>query len=285
MSMTYTRLTLGFLVITCSAGPAIAAKKEGKDTSDKAARERSATKEAKEREAKKACLNRDPDKGVELLTDLFVDSNDPTYIFNQGRCYEQNDRCADAIVRFREYLRKTVGGNQGDRADAEKHIVDCETLLKSRSGETAGATTAQAGSVPPQTLPVPFPAAQEPVGVTAQGWAPAAVAAPQQVSSPGSGLRVAGVTVMAAGGAALIAGLVLNLKHNSMIHDLKGDYRGEAADSAETYKTLSMAGYGAGAAGLLGGTMLYWLGWRANHAAVQPGVVAGNAGLLVTGGF
>ena len=90
---------------------------------------RIAAREVKERAAKKACLNGEPAKGVELLTDLYVDSNDPTYIFNQGRCFEQNDRCEDAIVRFREHLRKTIGGSERDRADAEKHIADCEILL------------------------------------------------------------------------------------------------------------------------------------------------------------
>jgi hypothetical protein len=40
-----------------------------------------ASKESKERAAKKACLKGDPEKGVGILTDLFVDTGELTYIF------------------------------------------------------------------------------------------------------------------------------------------------------------------------------------------------------------
>ena len=49
-----------------------------------------ASKESREREAKRACLNGEVDIGVKILTDLYVDTNDATYIFNQGRCFEQS---------------------------------------------------------------------------------------------------------------------------------------------------------------------------------------------------
>ena len=283
--MAYARLVFPLVIIACSAAPALAARKDVRKAGpDKEAQEPAATKEAKERAAKKACLNRDPVKGVELLTALYVDNNDPIYIYNQGRCYEQNDRCEDAIVRFREYLRKTAGGSESDRRDVQKHIADCEDLLAKRAGDTASARGA-AGvtaapvlppTVPEQPIPSPTDVAQ-PVATT--------VAGPQHVASPGSGLRGAGIVTMAVGGAALIAGVVLNLKHNSMIHDLKGDYSGDTADSAQSYKTMSMLGYGVGAAGLVGGAVLYWLGWRASKTAMVPAVVAGNAGLLLTGRF
>jgi hypothetical protein len=46
--------------------------------------------DARERQAKRACMLGDTKKGVEILTDLYLDTSDATYIFNQGRCYEQN---------------------------------------------------------------------------------------------------------------------------------------------------------------------------------------------------
>ncbi len=264
------------------ASPALAARKDSKDkAADKEAKERTATREAKERAAKKACLNGEATKGVELLTDLYVDSNDPTYIYNQGRCYEQNDRCEDAIVRFREYLRKTVGGNENDRADVQRHIVDCESLLAKRAADSPAATAGLAP--PPAPVPVPGPAA--PASTVAAAPVAVTVAKPHGDSSAGSGLRMAGVATMIAGGAALVAGLVFNLKHNGMIKDLKGDYSGATADSADSYKTLSMVGYGVGAACVVGGAALYWLGWRAGRTVVGPTVVSGNAGLQLTGAF
>jgi hypothetical protein len=232
-----------------------------------------AAREAKERAAKKACLNGDPVEGVELLTDLFVDSNDATYIFNQGRCYEQNDRCEDAIVRFREYLRKIAGASESERADVEKHIADCEALLAKKSTEGTPPVAAVARGASPAAPAQSF------------GTPPAEIVAQPRAERSGGGLRVAGLATMAGGGAVLITGLVLNLKHNGMIHDIKAEYRGDTADSAQTYKTLSMVGYGVGAACLLGGATLYWLGYRAGDTAVVPAVVAGNAGLLLAGGF
>jgi len=66
---------------------------------------------------------------------------------------------------------------------------------------------------------------------------------------------------------------------------LKGDYNRDTAASAQTYKTLSQAGYGVGALCLVGGATLYWLGYRAGNAMVAPTATAGSAGILVAGGF
>ena len=60
--------------------------------------------ESKERAAKKACLLGEVDKGAEILADLYVDTNDATYIYNQGRCFEQNGKNDQAVLRFKEYL-------------------------------------------------------------------------------------------------------------------------------------------------------------------------------------
>ena len=54
----------------------------------------------KERAARKACLGGDYAKGVSILSDLFLDTKDATFIYNQGRCLEQNGRFSDAILRF-----------------------------------------------------------------------------------------------------------------------------------------------------------------------------------------
>ena len=91
------------------------------------------SKESKERAAKTACLSGDAAKGVALLAELYVTTNDLNYLFNQGRCFEQNGRYADAIVRFREYQRKTTDGGHAPDAVADKHIADCQALLDKHS--------------------------------------------------------------------------------------------------------------------------------------------------------
>jgi len=266
------------------AAPGWAAKKEPQPTprpTDRSAVDAASPREEKERAAKRACLNHDPDKGVELLTDLYVDTNNATYIFNQGRCYEQNDRCEDAIVRFREYLRKTPGANEGDRNDVQKHIVDCEALLAKRTGEPPAAVPPQpaAGPVVPAAAGAPSSEA------TATPATQLTVAEARPAPSAGSGLRTAGVITAAAGVAIVAGAVVLNLQHNGMISDLKADYSGDTADSAKTYKTLAIVGYGVGAACLVGGAALYWLGVRAGRTQVGPAMVAGRAGVMLAGGF
>ena len=82
-----------------------------------------------EREAKKACLTGNVEKGVAILAELYVETDDPTWLFNQGRCFEQNTRHVEAISRFKEYLRKATNLSQAERTEAESHIAECETAL------------------------------------------------------------------------------------------------------------------------------------------------------------
>jgi len=239
-------------------------------------------KEDKERAAKKACLNKDPGKGVELLTDLYVDTNDPVYIYNQGRCYEQNDRCQEAIVRFREYLRKRPDTSERDRTDVAKHIADCEALL-AKAGAGAGAATIATGALAPKSTVGQTPA-EPPAPPPGGGTAVDEVGGSRESKrAAGGGLRIAGAITMGVGGALLVSGVILNLKHNSTISDIQGDYSGDSADSAQLYKTLGNVGYAAGGACLVGGAVLYWLGVRAGKAVVVPAVTAGHAGLMLAG--
>jgi tetratricopeptide (TPR) repeat protein len=241
------------------------------------------SREAKERAARKACQSNDLAQGIQLLSQLYLDTNDPTYLYNQGRCYEQNSVCDEAITRFREYLQKTPDGTEGDRADVAKRIGDCEASL-TKQGRRGTATSVATGS-PGSSAGAMEPAAGAPGAAPAVTPGEAVVSSPSGQARPGGGLRLAGVVTMGAGGALLVGGLVLNLQHNNKIHDLHGDYAGDTADSAQLYKTLSMVGYAAGAACLAGGAVLYWLGHRAGTLTVVPDVAAGRTGLQLAGGF
>lgn len=85
--------TAALLTVAVSVFPAIAVAKGGSSAAK--------GRDSKEREARQACLEGNYAKGVTLLTDLFLDTGDPTYLFNQGRCYQQNERYPEAINRFR----------------------------------------------------------------------------------------------------------------------------------------------------------------------------------------
>jgi tetratricopeptide (TPR) repeat protein len=282
--------TIVVLVSTLQlAAPALAAKKESKESAAaKEANERAGAqkeaRDAKVRAAKKACLNGDPAKGIEILTDLYVDTSEPTHVYNQGRCYEQNARYEEAIARFREYLRKAPGASEADRADVQQHIADCEAMLAKKVSEAAESTS---GSEPvaPATIWTPAPPGAQTGTSAVAAPAAAPAAAPQPNASAGSGLRVAGVVTMAVGGAALVAGLVFNLQHNSLMDESKTDPSGDKASKAETYKTVSMVSYGAGAVFLVAGVTMYLLGYSAGKTAVAPAVVAGGPGAVLVGSF
>jgi tetratricopeptide (TPR) repeat protein len=230
------------------------------------------TKEAKDRAAKRACLTGDPNAGVAILTDLYIDTNDPTYLFNQGRCFEQNQRYQEAIGRFREYLVKAKNHPPEEKADANKHIATCESYLRGTGAEEAS----------------PKPAAERPQPQET-GAFPGVSAAPPGPGHTGAGLRTAGIVTAAVGGAGLVTGLLLNLKVNSMSSDLENGYDPSVDGSRKSYKTAGWIAYSAGAALVAGGAVLYYLGWRrgrgAPPVALIPAAGGGMAGTLVVGAF
>jgi hypothetical protein len=239
-----------------------------------------ANRDAKERIARRACLNGDPVKGVQILTDLFIATNDPTYVYNQGRCWEQNNRYEEAIGRFREYLRIATTQDKAALASAENHIADCEALLR-KNGWVADQPAQSPVPTPlPATPPPPIaPTSQPPVATIYR-------VPPSTSPSAGSGLRIVGIVVLAVGGAALVTGLALNLKANNMVGALSNHYDPSTESSSKDYKILSQISYGAGGALVAGGVLLYYLGVRAgNQMTVTPSVANGTAGAVLTGAF
>ena len=251
-----------------AGAPAFAKEKRAIDS-------READRESKEREARKACLEGDYAKGVGILSDLFLDFRAPTYIFNQGRCYEQNERYDEAISRFREYLRT---GTE-DIPLAEKHIAECQALRQKKS--------------PPQASPV-TPSQAPPAGtpVMPMGQAETAVPQPQAaLPSSGSGLRVAGVVLAGVGVGAAVAGLVLNLQANIVAKSIeppKSYDRGKES-TRNTYETFAWVGYGVAGAGVVAGAILYGIGWNKGRkddtVVFVPTVGPGLAGAALRGGF
>jgi len=237
---------------------------------------RAESNSAKEREARTACLAGDYTLGVRLLSELFVSSKDPGFIYNQARCFEQNSRYQEAIGRFREYLRAGKNLSAEERADAEKHIADCKELLASEKPRAAQAPLASASQ--PETENAT--AAERP-STTVHQTNPAA-------GSPG--LRTAGIATASAGGAVLVAGIIFNLKSNSLAQDLKktdGFTLGKESDR-KSYATLTWLGYGVGAACVASGAILYLLGSRSTGegtVALLPSFAPGQAGAIVKGAF
>lgn len=245
---------------------------------------------AQERAAHKACLDGDYTRGVSILSDLFLDTHDATYIFNQGRCFEQNHRYEDAIARFEEYLRTSSQQSKLDEAGknvAEKHIADC----RGRLGPTPTGVTESAPAPTQPVLTVAPP--QPPLTQPPPAGDVHARAAVLPSASSGSALRVAGIVTASVGVAGIIGGIVFNAKVNSMATDMEttpGAYSAGKESDRKTYETLGWVSYGVGAACVATGAILYLVGLRSGHDNVSsvsllPTAGAGHAGAILQGAF
>lgn len=246
---------------------------------------------AKERQAREACLSGDYQKGVSILSRLFVLTENPVHIHNQGRCFEQNRRYEDAIARFQEFLRVLKNRYPGAQEEARKHIAECEASLNQA---TVLRNTTPAP--PPAPAETPKPTPDLPAATAAPPPAPAAVPvvaerASESVPTSGSALRTAGLITAAVGGAALVAGLLLNLKVNSMSDELeqKNKYSEARDSSRKTYRTMSAISYGVGAACVATGAVLYLLGYKSQAdsptVAFAPALATGRFGVAMEGRF
>jgi tetratricopeptide (TPR) repeat protein len=260
-------LALGFVLVVL-ASPASAEKVKPKTGREKA--------------AQKACALGDYQKGVDILADMLVDSDDPNPVYNQGRCYEQNNRWEQAINRFREYLRKDANLSDGDRADVERHIAECEKAL------------AQAAPAVQPAAAAPAPAAR----VEAPAPAPALVAPdvstkpapPTSDGSQGKGLRVAGTVCAAVGLAAVGTGFGLALKTQNMSSDAQKSGGGTKAqeDQRKSLETWGWVSYGVGAAAIATGAVLYIVGWpsdKSPNVALLPALAPDGASMVLKGRF
>jgi tetratricopeptide (TPR) repeat protein len=246
-----------------------------------------ANRDAQENAARKACLIGDYANGVSILADLFIQHKDPAYIFNQGRCLEQNLRYRDAIGRFEEFLRisESSKADADARAQAQTHIGDCKVkLLDEERAQTLAAR------------PIPQPNREsDPQPLPKPGSTVEIVESPKAAGEParsGGGLVIAGMVTGGVGVAAVIAGVAFNLKANSMASEMEGTvdaYTPSKDSSQKNYQTLTWIGYGVGAACIATGTILTVVGMtrssNRSDVALVPAVGPGQAGVLLHGGF
>jgi tetratricopeptide (TPR) repeat protein len=259
---------------------------------------RAAGKDSKERAAKTACLSGDAAKGVALLAELYVDTNDITYLFNQGRCFEQNGRYADAIIRFREYLGKNKDAGKATDPVAERHLADCQALLDKQAPQPAAptptpSTAATIQPAAPAAETVAAPARTETSATAAPTAAPHTdiTQAMPANTSPGAGLRIAGIAAMAVGVAGIATGVILNLKANTLASELEKSntsYSRSKEATRSNYQTFGWVGYGAGAACVVGGALLFYLGHSQGQnaqVALLPTLQPGQLGAALQGDF
>jgi hypothetical protein len=251
-----------------------------------------ANRAARERAARKACLAGDASTGVDILAELFVETKNATYLFNQGRCFEQNRRYADAAARFEEYLRAPdLKLSAEDRASAERHIADCRDKLAKERDESPLQPT------PPQVAtPMPAPPVLEAAPLAVAPDAEVATAAPSAapVGERSWGLVTAGIITGAVGVGGIVTGLIFNLKANNAVNDMQntaGAWSTSKSDQRKKDETLAWVGYGAGAACAVVGAILIGVGasrsspGSSSEVSLSPTFGVGQFGAVLTGGF
>jgi hypothetical protein len=246
---------------------------------------------ALDKAAKKACLTGDFRKGADILTQLYVDTDDPTYLFNQGRCYEQNHRWQEALDSFREYKRKVKKLTRAEAADTERHIADCELFIaKEEAKKLAQPTPVSPPPLGTATAATParadassnHPSASEPAAGVATVAVPTAAS-----ESAGVGLRTVGIVLAGVGVVSVVAGVLLNVQANSLADGVNQHYSRSKASTHSSYETLSWVGYGLGAAAIVSAGICYVLGVRqrgsssAPDVAVLPAAGRGQGGLIL----
>jgi hypothetical protein len=236
--------------------------------------------------AERACLDGDTQRGIELLTALYLISRHPTYLHNQARCYEQNGQYRAAAGRYREFLRKV-------RELPPERLATETTLTEARLAEIEAHTRelerrseeARAGS-PAASAP-----GAEPPATEGARPAPTLVATPP--ASGGNGLRLGGFVAAGAGALALAGGGVAAYVARRKSDDITqaASRRNQMYDPAqyqagERATTLANIGLIAGPALLGAGVLLLWLGSPSSEAtASEPAAPppVGVAPLLAPG--
>lgn len=229
--------------------------------------------------ARKACAEGDFRTGVSILADLYVHSKVNTYIYNQGRCYEQNHQWVSAIDRFREYLRKSSGLSSEDAAETESHIAECKRLLDEEQSRHAPSQ----GLAPPSVTPTSSAASQPPSAAQPVQGAPTTITTPPAGVESGSTLRTTGIVVGSVGLATVVTAVILNLKANQLADS--GDGSGQ-----KSYRNGALICYGVGGAAVAAGIVMYSLGHKATGTqstgvALLPVWTLGGATLAVRGDF
>jgi hypothetical protein len=221
-----------------------------------AAQQPAPAEDPRPRAALGACSSGDVKRGVAILAELYAETRNPSFVFNQARCYQQNGQLEPARQRFDEYLR--VGKNEppDDLQRAQGYIKEIDDALARQPP-------------PPAPAPVIINNAPAPAPGAAEGRA--------------RYLRGTGIALTVLGLAAVGTGVYLSFKVQSTTHDVEnrfanmgivtdpGSLQRELTDGGR-YETWQWVAYGVGVAAFAGAATTFLLGgfpFSGGHAAPE----------------
>jgi tetratricopeptide (TPR) repeat protein len=203
----------------------------------------------------------------------------PLLLFNIAQAYRLGGDKRNALSYYERYLAAEPDGRSATQAS-----LHAEALRKAIAME-------EAQRPPPEPPPPEPPPASEPVVAPAPPPPrPMPVAPPPEAERQGGGggLRVAGLVTAGLGVAAVGGGVYFGLHARSLANEVADTYSMDKVDQGQAANRNMYICYGVGAAAIVTGGVLYWLGARAGSdapIAVAPVVGPTTAGLEMRGRF
>jgi hypothetical protein len=193
-----------------------------------------------------ACASGDVAKGIAILGELYAETRNPSYVFNQARCHQKNNQLEQARSSFAEYLR--IG-----TSEPPEDIQRAQGFIK----ELDDAIARQRAAAPPPVIVTPA----QPSG-----------------AERAHTLRVTSIVLAGVGVAAIVTGAVMSLKVKSINDDINREFAGQdyVTDGARLqqqlsdgarYETWQWVGYGVGVAAMAGAATTFILSARHGSAA------------------
>lgn len=220
-----------------------------------AARAQTTAADRQERDALAACDSGQTQKGIEVLGRLYAETLEPTYLYNQGRCYQKAALAKEALGRFNEFLRVAKNPDDDLVKRAKGYVADLEAQIAARPPPP---TTGRRNTLRTAAFVLGG------VGVVGLGagafFGLKTMAAERAVND-----RVAGSNEVSAA-------------------DLKADL-----EDGSRYQTLQFVGYAVGLAALAAGVTVYVLAGgaadRSENVTFAPVLAPGIAALSLGGRF
>jgi tetratricopeptide (TPR) repeat protein len=270
------RLVAGALIVLAvgAVQPALANKTPEQVAADK--------KAAKERyEAGKRAYNLGEfDTAIKEWTEGYKIGGDAIFLYNLGQAYRQKGEVKEAIRFYKSYLRESPNATNRAQveqiiADLEKKPVQPETRPATRPVTPPETQPATRPVTPPETQPATRPVTPPTTRpVTPPETQPATQPVVPPVSgggSPGKALKIAGLAAGGAGVALVVTGVIFGLQASSLeseLNDARANHEPWSQDLADkdskghTASTISLVTLSVGAAAVIAGGTLFYLGMR-----------------------
>jgi hypothetical protein len=201
-----------------------------------------------------ACASGDVAKGIAILGELYAETRNPAYVFNQGRCYQKNNKLEEARASFNEYLRIGTSEPPEDIQRAQGFVKEIEEALER------------------QRASQPAPIVVTPVQPGGEGHRRT--------------LRNASIVLAAVGVVAIGVGVYMSTKVQGWNDSFNKEYANQTVITDEprleqqvatgkSYETWQWVGYGVGIAAMAGAVTTFVLsgfGGSGATAAEQPAV-------------